>query len=162
MNGRDERLWLAGQGEDTSEEYLVDELSRGLVSGTNPRRRALKLTGAAILGSSGLLALFPGVGRASELNVLDEMVVVANTDPGYRREQAISNQRCRASLYGGNRNCVCAETAGGDKRCVQIRDLRCPDRDRCDRGDCGLGKVRVKIGGCCGHRRNVCADLCGD
>ncbi len=60
--------------------------------------------------------------------------------------QAISNQRCRASLCGANQNCVCAETAGGDKRCVQIRDLRCPDRDRYDRGDCGPSKVCVKIG----------------
>ncbi len=95
--------------------------------------------------------------------MFDEMVVVADTDPGCRHEPAINNENCRPSLCGGNRNCVCAEAVSGHKRCVQIRDLRCPDRDRCDRGDCAKGKVCIKIGGCCGNRRrNFCADLCGN
>jgi hypothetical protein len=44
------------QGE-TSEGQLFDELSQGLANGAISRRRALKLAGAAILGSPGLLAL---------------------------------------------------------------------------------------------------------
>jgi hypothetical protein len=37
-----------------------DEVAKGLASGTISRRRALKLTGMALLGG-GLLAMFPGV-----------------------------------------------------------------------------------------------------
>jgi hypothetical protein len=163
MDAKDQRLWVAGRGEDASEGQLFDELTKELASGAISRRRALKLAGAAILGSTGLLALFPGMARASELNVLDEMVVVADTDPGCRGEPAISNQGCRAGLCGGNQNCICAKTVSGHKRCVQIRDLRCPSQDRCDRNDCPQGKVCIQIGGCCGHpRRNFCVDLCGN
>ena len=42
---------------ETSEGQLFDELSQGLANGASSRRRALKLAGAANLGSTGLLAL---------------------------------------------------------------------------------------------------------
>ena len=61
-NGR--KLLDAVRG-DASEGHPFDELTKGLASGTISRGRALKLTGAAILGSAGLLSLFPGVAGAA-------------------------------------------------------------------------------------------------
>jgi hypothetical protein len=110
------------------------------------------------LGSTGLLALFPGQAEA-----IEPEVVAARTDATCRGKPALNNKRCRTDLCGGS-NCVCAETRSGYKRCVQLRDLRCPEQDRCDGdNDCDRGKVCIKIGACCGHpRRNVCVDLCGN
>jgi hypothetical protein len=65
MDAKGQRLWVAGRGEDASEGQLFDELTKELASGAISRRRALKLAGAAILGSTGLLALLPGMARAS-------------------------------------------------------------------------------------------------
>jgi hypothetical protein len=138
---------------DASEEQLFDELSRGLAAGAISRGRALKLAGAAILGSAGLLTLFPGVAGA-------------RSDPQCRGEPSFNNRNCRgASTCRGriNQNCACAKTVSGDKRCVQLRNqLPCPGRDQCDgRGDCRRGAVCIQVGGCCGHpRRNLCIDLC--
>jgi hypothetical protein len=136
----------------TSEGQLFDELSQGIASGAISRRRTLKLAGAAILGSIGLLALFPGVAGA-------------RSDRKCRGKPALNNTRCggRIVCRGRNQNCVCAEEAmGGDKRCVQLRSIPCPRRDECDRNrDCRSNEVCIKVGGCCGHpRRNLCVDLC--
>jgi hypothetical protein len=38
----------------------LDEVAKGLAAGTISRGRAIKLGGAALLGSMGLLSLFPG------------------------------------------------------------------------------------------------------
>jgi hypothetical protein len=57
MEAREGKLLSSGSGEDAYEGQLFDELSRGLASGAISRRRALKLAGAAILGSTGLLSL---------------------------------------------------------------------------------------------------------
>jgi hypothetical protein len=138
-----------------------DEVAKGLAAGTISRRRALKLTGSALLGG-GLLALFPGVAGAQS-NIVDETdPTLAASDPGCRGEPAINNRRCPANNCGGDRRCFCNETVSGEKRCVNVRDARCPNRDQCDRDrDCGRGEVCVKVGGCCGNRRrNACVPLC--
>jgi hypothetical protein len=48
--------------EGTMEEHSLDELAKGLASGTLSRSRAIKLMGAALLG--GVLASIPGVALA--------------------------------------------------------------------------------------------------
>jgi hypothetical protein len=48
----------------TGTQPTFDELARGVADGTISRARALKLTGAALLGSTGLLSLFPGLAGA--------------------------------------------------------------------------------------------------
>ncbi len=128
-----------------------DEAAKGLAASTIPRRRALKLTGSALLGG-GLLALFPGVAGAQ-----------VSTQQTCEGRPAINNQQCPITPCGGRSNCFCAETVSGAKRCVNFRNVACPKRDQCDRNrDCASGEVCIKIGGCeCGHpRRNLCIRKC--
>jgi hypothetical protein len=146
---------------ETSQGQLFDELSEGLASGAISRRRALKLAGAAILGSTGLLALFPRAAGAQ--TILDETgPTIARSDRGCRGELAINNRRCPENFCGGQVDCLCAETVRGDKKCVELGIERCPQQDQCDRNeDCRRGEVCIKIGGCCGRpRRNLCVGLC--
>jgi hypothetical protein len=159
MEARDKKRWAAFR-EDASEGHLFDEVSKGLASGAISRRRALKLTGAAILGSTGLLALFPGVAGAQ--------TIVGGTQPavvlagGCQDARAINNRRCNPDSCGGNQNCFCAETVSGNRRCVNLRDERCPRQDECDsNGDCTGDQICIKVGGCCGNeRRNDCVRPC--
>jgi hypothetical protein len=147
---------------ETSKGQLFDELSQGLASGAISRRRALKLAGAAVLGSTGLLALFPRAAGAQ--NIMEETrPTIARSDPGCRGEPAINNRRCPENRCGGGPECVCAETVRGDKKCVNIDEEVCPRRDQCDDGrDCPRGEVCIKVGGCCGRpRRNLCVSPCG-
>jgi hypothetical protein len=146
---------------ETFEGQLFDELSQGLAAGAISRRRALKLAGAAILGSTGLLALFPRAAGAQSI-VSDGVSVAGHKNPGCQGERAISNRRCPFNICGREHYCVCAETVGGEKKCVNV-DERCPRRDECDRNeDCARGEVCIKVGGCCGRpRRNDCVPLCG-
>ena len=139
-----------------------DEVAKGLAAGTISRRRALKLTGTALLGG-GLLAIFPRVAGAAQSSIVDETdPTVAASDPGCRGEPAINNRRCPENTCGGNPDCLCVETVHGTKKCVNVRDEECPTRDECDRSrGCRRGEVCARVGGCCGHpRRNVCVRLC--
>jgi hypothetical protein len=138
-----------------------DEVAKGLAAGTISRRRALKLTGTALLGG-GLLAMFPGVAGARSITPDDEVSVAGHRNPGCKGEAAINNRRC-PSNFCGHPNCHCAQTVSGRKRCVNLNNARCPRRDECDRDrDCARGEVCAKVGGCCGHRRrNDCLPLCG-
>jgi hypothetical protein len=84
--------WMSAfREDDTGVQRSLDDLASGLASGTISRRRALKLTGAALLGSSGLLALFPGMAGAQGTvgeTALNVMVVgrggVQRRRTGYR------------------------------------------------------------------------------
>jgi hypothetical protein len=127
-----------------------DEVAKGLAAGTISRRRALKLTGSALLGG-GLLAMFPGVASAQ-----------VNAQQQCQGEPAINNRRCPTNRCGGNPDCNCATTVGGEKTCVNLREERCPNRDQCDRNrDCRRGEVCIQVGGCCGNpRRNLCVRTC--
>jgi hypothetical protein len=160
MEAEDRTILEIARGE-TSEGQLFDELSQGLASGAISRRRALKLAGAAILGSTGLLALFPRAAGAQ--SIVDQTdPTVAASDPACQGERAINNRRCPNNRCGGDPECACAETVNGDKRCVNIDNEVCPRRDQCDsERDCSLGEVCIKVGGCCGRpRRNLCVRLC--
>jgi hypothetical protein len=161
MEARGRTILEIARGE-TSEGQLFDELSRELASGAIPRRRALKLAGAAVLGSTGLLALFPRVAGAQSI-VPDDEVGVAVSDPACQGEPAINNRRCPENRCEGDPDCACAETVGGDKRCVNLANEECPGRDQCDSNrDCRQGEVCIKVGGCCERpRRNLCVRLCG-
>ncbi len=139
---------------ETSEGQLFDELSQGIAGGAISRRRALKLAGAAILGSTGLLSLFPGAAGAQAV----ERGGCAEDEP------AISNASCRSNPCGGNRNCSCAETVSGNKRCVNFRaTIACSGTNSCDSNrDCTGDRICIKFGGCCpgSRRNNICARPC--
>lgn len=51
------------RAEDHTAEHSLDELARGLASGSVSRRKALRLMGAALVG--GALASIPGVAQAA-------------------------------------------------------------------------------------------------
>jgi len=140
-----------------------DEMAKGLAAGTISRRRALKLTAAAIVGSSGLLAVFPSMARAQ--GTVGEMALNATVvgQGGCKDgEPAISNRSCRANQCGSKRMCLCAKTVSGSKRCVNVLNAECPRRDECDSNrDCPGDRICIQAGGCCGHaRRNKCLRPC--
>jgi hypothetical protein len=147
MEAKDTPILEIARG-DVSGSRILDELSKGLATGTISRRRALKLAGAAVLGSTGLLALFPAPAGAV-------------SDRACRGEPAINNRRCPTNRCRGNPDCNCARTVNGDRRCVNV-NAQCPTRDECDRNrDCRRGEVCVKVGGCCTNPDlNVCLSLC--
>jgi hypothetical protein len=137
-----------------------DEIAKGLASGTISRRRALKLTGMALLGG-GLLAMFPGVAGAQSI-VPDGVEVTAHNNPGCKGERSISHNSCAFNSCGRRRDCFCATTAGGNKRCVSLRDERCPRRNQCNTSrQCPGNQYCIQTGGCCPGRPNACVEPCG-
>jgi hypothetical protein len=133
----------------------LDEVAKGLAAGTISRGRAIKLTGSALLGSVGLLSLFPA---AAEAQVTTQGVC--------KDKPAISNRRCpglRKSRCGACEGCQCGETVGGNKRCLDFSRKDCPKRDECDaNSDCRRDEVCVQVGACCPEhpRRNLCVPVC--
>jgi hypothetical protein len=149
--------WMSAfrEDEESSVEPTLDGLASGLASGTISRKRALKLAGAAVLGSTGLLGLSS---RRSEAQVTFE---------GCSREDPfVNNQECPSATCGptpcANLDCRCVLTRQGGVRCVDFSCEFCPTRDECDvNGDCPSGQRCVRVGGCCGNpRRNLCAPDC--
>jgi|SRR5215208_877307 hypothetical protein len=133
----------------------LDEVAKGLAAGTISRGRAIRLGGAALLGSMGLLSLFPAVSEAEVQGACEGRAVVNN-----KVCPAIELTRCRPN---SGRSCSCFKTVSGNTRCIDVTGgLDCPTTDECDRNrDCPGDQVCVKIGGCCeGSRRNVCANPC--
>ena len=163
--GTQQRTILEIARGETSEGQLFDELSQGIASGAISRRRALKLAGAAILGSTGLLSLFPRVaGAQSIVDQADDVTVSSHRQPGCSGERSIDNNSCAFNQCGPeHQQCFCARTVSGENRCVNLENERCPGRDRCDSNrDCPQGEVCIQVGGCCGRpRRNDCVRLCG-
>ena len=129
----------------------LDEVAKGLAEGTISRGKAIKLSGAALLGSWGLLSLFPGV---------------AGAEGPCEGVPAINNRRCplEASVCGACPGCQCAVTVSGNKRCLDFSGKECPDTDECDRNsDCPGDERCVQVAGCCGgSRKNLCVPLCPD
>src|SRR5215210_6732147 len=96
-----------------------DEVAKELAASTISRRRALKLTAAAIIGSSGLLALFPSMARAQgNVGEMALNVTVVGQGGCKEGEPAISNRSCRTNQCGSKSMCLCAKTVSGRKRCV--------------------------------------------
>jgi hypothetical protein len=139
-----------------------DEVAKGLATGSISRRRALKLTGSVLLGSA-LLAMFPGVAGAQSLVPDDDEVDVAgHNNPGCKGERAINNRGCPFNLCGREHYCQCAETAGGNKVCVDVRQETCPRRNQCNSSrQCPGNQYCIKTGGCCGENFNACVPPCG-
>jgi hypothetical protein len=125
----------------------LDEVAKGLAEGTISRGQAIKLSGAALLGSIGLLSLFPGV---------------AGAEGGCADQPAINNRRCAQSPCGNCPDCLCARTVSGRKRCLDFSGKWCPDTDECDRNrDCPGEEVCIQMAGCCeGSRKNLCVPPC--
>ena len=131
-----------------------DEVAKELATGRISRGRALKLSGAALLGSMGLISLSPAVATAE--GVCEGRAAVNN-----KTCSSIELTRCRANLT--DRLCSCFKTVSGSTRCINITGgLDCPTTDECDRNrDCPEDQVCVKMGGCCeGSRKNRCASPC--
>ena len=139
-----------------------DEVAKGIASGTISRRRALKLTGTALLGG-GLLAMFPGVAGAQSIVPDDEVSVAGHRNPGCQGEAAINNRKCPFNRCGPGHACECATTVGGNKRCVRTREATCPRRNQCNSSrQCPGNQYCIKVGGCCGHPgRHLCVEPCG-
>ena len=153
----------AGTRQDRITEHSLDALTKALASRTLSRGRALKLAGAALLGNTGLLALFPRAAWAQTVGNGIEGPTIQASDPGCQGEPAIDNRRCPGNTCWGRSDCLCTTTVDGDKKCVELLFESCPNRDQCDSNrDCPQGELCVKVGGCCGNRRrNLCAFPCG-
>ena len=157
MSTKDYGRWMSTfQGEDDmGGQHSFDEVSRALAAGTISRGRALKLAGAALLGSTGLLSMFPSVAEA-EVQVADAQC---------ERGRAINNRRCSINQCRNRFDCYCAATTECERRCVEIifEETFCR-RNQCNSSEeCPQNEVCMKVGGCCeeGGRRNACVSPCG-
>ena len=125
--------------------HPFDDLARGLASGNMSRHRALRLLGAALVGT--VMASIPGVSLAAP--------------PAHRRECGAKNRAC------GRKKTRCP----GSKKCVDLRSERsncgacgnvCDSpEDLCCNGVCTNVVFERRHCGACG---NVCAegeDCCG-
>jgi hypothetical protein len=134
-----------------------DRITKALVAGTSRRR---VVSGLAALGLGGVLAPAPAGAQLPIEPVDSGGPTAAATDQSCAGKKAFNNKRCEAARCGGN-NCFCGSTVNGDKRCVDAGAVRCPGKDQCDSdAQCGRNKVCLKVGGCCGSRKNLCAPLC--
>ena len=155
MEARERTILEIARSGDTSEGQLFDELSQGLASGAISRRRALKLAGAALLGSTGLLSLLARTAGAG----------VPISGGCGEDEPRITDRVCPSNRCNTAGTCLCVETVRGTNRCVDATFPRswCPEQDQCDRNrDCHRGQICIKTGGCCpgSSRNNVCARPC--
>jgi hypothetical protein len=126
----------------------LDDLSRELASGTISRRRAMKLTAGALLGSA-LIPLF------------SSSPAEARRRNPCRGKNVLCEQQRRQGCKRSNPNCVCARTVEGGKRCVDTTGVNCPSTDKCDSStECPQGEVCVVVTGCCGSTNNACIRKC--
>jgi hypothetical protein len=127
-----------------TKEHSLDELAKGLASGTVSRRKALRLMAVALVGSA--LASFPGVTRAAEGdNSACAKFCRENFPPGRERGECISagargegpcfdngggncdlggiEPSCQTGfLFGcrnGTGNCFCMKTTEGTAFCAE-------------------------------------------
>jgi hypothetical protein len=127
-----------------------DDLSRELASGTVSRRRAIKLTGGALLGTA-LLPFFSLPAEARRRNPCRGKATTCETSPG-------PGPNCR-----GNPDCFCVRTTAGGKQCVNLSNEVCPTTDECNSAsDCPRdNEVCAVVAGCCGgSTRNLCVRRC--
>jgi hypothetical protein len=141
MSKRDYGRWMSAFREDnTGVQRSFDDLASALASENISRRRALKLTGASLLGAAGLL----GSANAAQ---------AAPTCP--RNGPPISS--CDRRCTGTRKVCFCIRTVSGKKRCVHP----CCNGKTCTSGSqCGSGQVCMKTL-CCGDQPR-CVRLCSE
>jgi hypothetical protein len=142
---RDEPVLNAGTAARGADNPSLDELAKGLASGTISRSRALKLLGGALLGS--VIASIPGVAWAANGgNSACAKFCRDNFPPGRERGQCISAaahgqgpcfEECSFAgepCPGGT--CVPQSPSTGDLVC-------CPLQRACQDRCCGPGQVCV-------------------
>ena len=118
-------------------ESSLDELAKGLASGTLSRGKAIRWMGGALLGAA--LASFPGVAWANDCRRLGREC---------RRDSQCCSKNC--VRRGDDKVCGCPE---GKRRCgVRCVNLdrnerhcgecfnRCAEGEECDHGVCGGGE----------------------
>jgi hypothetical protein len=130
----------------------LDELAKGLASGTISRRKALRLMGSALLG--GALASIPGVAWAAKDNISACVQSCRQTfPPGGARSECV--RRCREGSAcpgtcdegfpqcNNNPECVAFQTAEGGCVCIDVRqDQECGLFQQCTTSlDCPTGQT---------------------
>jgi hypothetical protein len=120
-----------------STNHSLDELAKGLASGTLSRGKALRWMGGALLGAA--LASVPGVALADDCRRLGREC---------RRDSQCCSRNC--VRRGDDKVCGCPEGKSrcGD-RCVNLKrnenhcgscGNRCAPGEECDNGECGGGE----------------------
>lgn len=135
------------RGGSATEEHSFDGLARGIASGAIPRGRALKLAGAAVLGSAlGAFSLSKNAQARRK-----KCTPTSFIDP---RCSTIS---CSAGCIGSN--CSCIQTTENNFVCVE---KFCPSSPTsCTTSlQCSQGRVCM-ASSCCNGSNNVCVTLCG-
>ena len=129
------------------DERFFDDLSRGLNDGTISRRQALKLLGAALLGSA-LMPLFPRQAEA---------ITTSKCQKKGGKFLSTGNCRCAFTCFAdetkfhchSNKHCTCWEKVDGTGFCgrnsSQARGFGCPTEI-----DCPTGYTCVVNPGCAG------------
>jgi hypothetical protein len=137
-------------------EHSLDELAKGLATGTLSRGKALRWMGGALLGAA--LASFPGAAWANDCRRLGRAC---------RRD----SQCCSKNCIRREDDKVCACPQGQDRcndRCVNLDRNenhcgecfnRCDDGVQCVDGECGGGCV--PDGGDCSSDTDCCGGCCG-
>lgn len=129
------------------EEHSFDGLAKGIASGAIPRGRALKLAGAAILGSAlGAFSLSENAQARTK-----KCRATSFVDP------RCSGVSCSTGCTGSN--CSCIQTTENNFVCVE---KFCPSSPTsCTTStQCSGGQVCMSSD-CCHGSGNVCATLCG-
>jgi hypothetical protein len=132
--------------------HSFDDLARELAAGSISRRRAIKLTGGALLGTA-LLAFSSSPAEARR----------RRRNPCRRKRTSCESTPTLLDTCRGNPNCHCFRTAAGGKQCVDISGETCPTTNECDSAeDCpGPNEICVLAPGCCGTTANrICMRRC--
>ena len=137
-------------------DHSLDELAKGLASGSLSRHDALKLAGAAIVG--GLLSAIPGVAWADHKPGHGTPPGQGGTPPGQGAEVCTTVEDPCFTPCGpkvrGDRLCACVPTTEGAPACVEfICGEPCTTGADCPSGLCGAA-------GCC-NDQPVCLTPCG-
>jgi hypothetical protein len=127
----------------TGAQLALDELAQGVAEGTISRGRALKLTGAAILGSTGLLSLFPAVAGAQATCGPSTCCQCEYAEPG--TNQAVSSTCFSRAVRGCGRR----RRRRLSRRCMEMCELETPP-----------GLVLFTVSGGCNPGTTGTQDIC--
>jgi hypothetical protein len=145
-------------------EHSVDELAKGLATGTVSRRKALRMLGAALFG--GMLASIPGVswaqtGRFSHGCRIPGQVRVRGKCVCEEGTTLCGGSCCTTEFCCGGVNGVCC--GNPNKTCVNGECICKPGLVACEGECCNEGDICADFAGggkvCC-SAGNVCGGLC--
>ena len=110
------------------------------------------MAGGALAGAFGLVSRAStqeDVGRAATVPVCSGQTVVCIEGEPFQCD---------------GRNCFCATTTSGSKRCINFQGgVTCENRRRCDKNrNCRKGEFCIDLSDCedCGARRGYCVPKC--